>query len=147
MSLALFAVSTVIGCGGAAKKQETVSAGIRDYGDGLRWQRFEQAAARLPSDVRLEFLDNLEDSEDDLRIDDYEVSRMILKKRGLAEVSIRWFWHLETKGVVHKTTTTQLWKQSGRRWHLTSETHVKGEELPGLPIWEHLEKDEPEEAI
>ena len=138
-------VLAVLGCGSAAKKQETVTMGIRDYGDGLRWQRFEQAAARLPVDVRLEFLDQLEDTEEDLRIDDYEVSRMIMKTRGLAEVSIRWFWHLETKGIVHKTTTTQVWKQQGARWHLTSESHVKGEELPGLPIWEHLEKEESEE--
>ena len=116
--------------------------GVRDYGDGLRWQRFEQAASRLPNDKRVEFLDIQDEHEEDLRVDDYEVTRMKGGTDGKAIVSVRWMWHSDRKGIVHKTMTKQTWAKHGKRWIMTDEEHLKGEEIPGLPLWAELDSDE-----
>ena len=77
---------------------------VRSYNDGIRWQRFNLAAAHVPAAGRDDFLDRHDQLSDDLRISDYEVIRVRYDDaRHQARVHIKFTWHLDSRGVVHTT--------------------------------------------
>jgi hypothetical protein len=111
---------------------------LRNYNEAVRWQKYDQAALNVPVREREDFLDEREEIGEDLRIVDFEVKRVRFREaRTRARVDVQYSWHLDSRGIVHKTVTRQEWQREGKAWLITAETRVRGEEMPGI--------DEPEE--
>jgi hypothetical protein len=131
LALAAFAAST--GCGAAQREPEPLDQAVRVYNDGLRWQRFDDAASRLPSDRRDDFLDERDQLHDDLRISEYDVIRVRYDdKQRRAKVQVKYTWYLESRGVVHETHTVQTWHRGDEIWVMRGERYLRGEAMPGL---------------
>jgi hypothetical protein len=106
---------------------------VRSFNEALRWQRHPDAASHVPAGERRAFLDERESLEDELRIADYEVSRLDLEAGGArARVQIKFTWHLQSQGTVYTTVVEQRWRRRGDRWQVVGERQVRGEPMPGV---------------
>ena len=131
-SLALV-VLLAAACGGTQKPSQNLMEDLRAYHEGLRWQRFEDTAARLPASMREAFLDARDELEDELRVDDYEITRVRFgRSEKVAHVQVKVSWHLDSVGVVHETVVEQRWEEKKRAWFLFGEKVKRGEPMPGL---------------
>ncbi len=151
ITIAMATSLLVIGaCGGSSKRTADLLYDVRAYNEGIRWQKFPQSAVRILPAARDHFLDVREDLEEDLRVDEFEITRMKVtgKDKGKARVQVKWTWHMDSKGIVHTTTTSQKWKRFGKRWMMLQEFHVRGEEMPGVleEPEEELESGDPKES-
>jgi len=120
-------------CGSSPKDGEDLLGEVRFYSEGVRWKKYEDAAARIPPGEREAFLDQKESLDDELHIDDYEIARVKLKdgKEG-AVVQVKYTWHLDSVGVVYDTVVEQIWERRGVRWLRVAESRKRGERMPGL---------------
>ncbi len=133
-------VLVMAACTSSAQRRQNFMGAVRGYNDGLRWQRHTHAAAFIPPAERGDFIDEREELSEDLRIDDYELSRVRVDAQGnRADVQVKYTWHRDSKGVVHHTTSRQLWERHGKQWQMVEEARLRGEEMPGVP-------ESPEEA-
>jgi hypothetical protein len=133
------------GCGAAQREPEPLDQAVRVYNEGLRWQRFDEAASRLPADRRDDFLDQRDQLHDDLRISDYDVIRVRYDgKQRRARVQVKYTWYLESRGVVHETHAVQTWHRGAEIWVMRGERHLRGETMPGLKGSEDEDEDKPE---
>lgn len=139
-----------LACGAGPKRSETLLSDVQGYGDGIRWRKPAQAAVRIPPNERDDFLDERTLLDEDLRIADYEITRLSLRgpDQDRAEVRMRWTWHLDGKVQVHTTVTEQAWERHGKRWLMVEERRVSGEPMPGMaePAAEPPEPAEPAPA-
>jgi hypothetical protein len=120
-------------CASQQKKTESLLEQSQRYQEGLRWQRFEDAASHVPPSQREAFLDEHDELSEDLRIDDYEVIRVKFKKdHEEARVQVKYTWHLDSEGVVKETVTDQRWERHGVNWWLADEVVKRGENMPGV---------------
>ncbi len=133
----------VAGCGATPRTQDCMNA-IRGYNDAMRWQRLPEAAGFIAAAEREAFLDEQEELADELRIDDYEVTRMRAAGRDRAWAQVKYTWHLDNVGTVNETTTEQAWERHGKRWMMAEERRTRGETMPGVA--EPLD-DSPREAM
>jgi hypothetical protein len=123
----------VAGCGAAQREPEPLDQAVRVYNDGLRWQRFDEAASRLPAARRDDFLDQRDQLHDDLRISEYDVIRVRYDdKQRRARVQVKYTWYLESRGVVHETHAVQTWHRGDEIWVMRGERFLRGEVMPGL---------------
>jgi hypothetical protein len=121
------------GCAATQRKAEPLADSVRAYNDSLRWERFDEAATRLPADRRDDFLDQRDQLHEDLRVSDYEIIRVRNDDKGRrARVQIKYTWYLESRGKVHETHAVQTWHQGTEIWILRSERFLRGEPMPGL---------------
>ncbi len=122
------------GCGAASPRPGAVLLDdVRGYNDGVRWNNPSQAALRVPPAEREDFLDERDEIADDLRIGDYEIINVRQGSRGhRATIHVKWTWHLDSRGIVHTTTSEQRWQLHGKQWLLVSETRLRGEKMPGV---------------
>ena len=134
-AVVVFTVSMAVSaCGGFTQRVEPLDDSVRIYNSGVRWQKFLEAAQRLPPDQRDDFLDERDQLSDDLRVDDYEVIRIRASKDNRqAKVQVKYTWHLDSRGVVHSTHAVQSWERLGKIWVMVSETHMRGDSMPGVP--------------
>lgn len=131
--LAALAAIALAGCAAAQRKTEPLADSVRAYNDSVRWQRFDDAATRLPPDRRDDFLDQRDQLHEDLRISDYEVIRVRNDAKGRrARVQIKYTWYLDSNGKVHETHAVQTWHQGDEVWILKGERFLRGEPMPGL---------------
>ena len=132
------AVSCLGGCAPRVPPREDLMTRVRQYTEGLRWRRYEDAAMLLAAVNRESFLEERDDLDEDLRIDATDIIRVRVGGKGdKAEVRIRYGWYLNSEGLVKKTTALQEWEKRSDRWVLVTEVLHKGEPMPGLG-----EKDE-----
>jgi hypothetical protein len=130
---AMIVALVLAACGSTRKYGEDLVFHSRAYQEGLRWRRFDDAAARVPPPAREAFLDERDQLDHDLRIDDYEITRVKLGKDHYeGEVQVVYSWHLDSVGVVHETTVTQHWERHGPGWYVLSERRRSGDEMPGV---------------
>jgi hypothetical protein len=138
--LAILAILSLIailysGCisGFGYSQQDRVTLAAREYNNGVRWGRLEQAAMHLQQKERKHFYDQHKDLEDDLEIADCEMVSLELdksdKKHPRAIARVEYTWSLKTVGLVEKTFTEQKWEELGGDWVMMSETRTKGEPL------------------
>ena len=125
------------GCG-AAPKEDTLTESIRSYNDGVRWERYTIAAAKILPKQRGEFVDEKDQLADDLHITDYDIVRVEAKGDREARVQIKVTWYRDSEGVVRDTTAVQTWERHGKAWFMVDETRQRGAEMPGL-----VNRDEP----
>jgi hypothetical protein len=130
----LAVVLVVAACAGSAQERnEALTDDVRSFQDGVRWKRYEEAAAFVPPDRREKFLDDRDEIDHDLRIDDFEVERVKVGS-GASEaiVQVRFTWHLDSVGAVHETVVDERWKKAGKSWHIVSAEHKRGEKMPAV---------------
>ncbi len=129
----LAAMCLALACGGSSSRSADLQRDVRTYGDGLRWRNFPSAAMHVAPPKRPDFLEQRETLDDDLRIADWEMTRLEYDDtRYRAEVQIEYTWLLDSRGIVHKTVSRQWWSRHGDVWLLDREVRVRGEPMPGL---------------
>jgi len=128
----LFVMVLATACGGAQKDQETLTESIRAYNDGIRWARFEVAASQLPPKQRGEFVDEMDERADNLKITDYEIVKVDTRGPKEAKVQIKVSWYLDDVGTLRETHAVQTWERHGKQWWMVDESRVRGDEMPGL---------------
>ena len=128
LALVLFA------CGAPqVRAEEDLSESIRQFNDGVRWERFAVAASSIPPAQRSQFVDDMDERASDLKITDYEVVRVDPRGRTEASVHIKLSWYKASEGTVHETHALQTWERHGKAWWMVDESRMRGTEMPGLP--------------
>lgn len=120
------------GCGAAQKDTETLSESIRNYNEGVRWERYTMAASSLPPKLRGAWVDEMDKRSKDLRITDYEILRMDANGSRSAMVQVKMTWYLDSVGSVKETHAKQTWERKGKEWFMVEEVRLRGDEMPGL---------------
>ena len=131
----MFAIAAAVAaCGARPKRATLLLDDVHGYHDGVRWEKFAQAAVRLPVPERADFIEERLELAEELRIADVELIRVHYRGKGemAAEVSVRYLWHLDSRGIVHKTWAREEWERQGKRWILTRQVRTRGEPMPGL---------------
>ena len=129
---ALILVLAAAGCGAVPKQPDTLGESIRSYNDGVRWGRLTVAAAKVPPRERAQFIDEMDERSEDVKITDYEILNVASSGARAAKVRIKMSWYLASKGTVHETHAEQTWERSGKAWFMVQEERVRGAEMPGL---------------
>jgi hypothetical protein len=136
--LAQLLVATVVtslgvGCGGVPLPDTPdLSETVRQFNDGVRWERFASAASALPPRERSQFVDDMDQRADELKITDYEVVRLDPHGDRSARVQVKLTWYKVSEGTVHETHAVQTWERHGRAWWMVDATRLRGAEMPGL---------------
>ena len=132
MKAALIGIILVGACAGRQRAPEFMDE-VRGYGEGLRWRRPVEAAMRVPTREREDFLSEREELDDDLRIADWEVERVDWLAPGQrAKVRVTYTWMLDSRGLVFTTVADQRWELRGKAWLMVAEERRRGEPMPGL---------------
>lgn len=116
----------------APKAGDTLGESVRAYNDGVRWERFTNAALHVPPKERSQFVDDADARAKDLKITDYELVRVEQKGDKVAEVQVKMEWYLDSEGKVRETHARQTWERHGKTWWIVDETRMRGVEMPGL---------------
>jgi hypothetical protein len=126
-------VVCLVACGAAQHAAEPLGDAVRSYNDGVRWERFSNAAVHLPPKERATFVDEADERAKDLKITDYDIVKIEPKGENEAKVQIKLSWYKDSEGTVHETHSTQTWERHGRAWLMVDEARLRGPEMPGLP--------------
>ena len=119
-------------CGGPQQNSETLAESIRSFNEGMRWQRFENAAVSIPPRERSSFVEAMDQRTKDLKITDYEIVRVDRKSEKEAKVQVKVSWYRDTEGTLKETHAMQLWQRKGKAWLMVDQTRYRGDEMPGL---------------
>jgi hypothetical protein len=113
--------------------REQVLVAAREYNDGVRWGKFEQAANRVPKDQRKKFFEKHRGLEEELEFADYELTAVDVDKSDKKHVKVTaqvdYTWSLKREGLVQKTSTKQHWEEQNSEWVLVREERFKGAPL------------------
>jgi hypothetical protein len=125
---------TITGCGAPqVRAQNDLAESVRQFNDGMRWERFTIAASSIPPPQRAQFVDDMDQRSADLKITDYDVVRVDPRGDREARVQIKLSWYKASENTVHETHALQTWERHGKTWLMVDETRVRGAEMPGLP--------------
>jgi hypothetical protein len=130
ISLALLACGA---CGARARSTDTLADSIRGFNDGVRWGRFAAAAARIPPRERSQFVEEMDERAEDLKITDYEIVNVDTRGPREARVQVKLSWYRTSEGTLRETHAVQTWERQGDLWMMVAEARVRGAEMPGLP--------------
>ena len=123
----------LLGCGAAMPHDEPdLSESVRQFNDGVRWERFAAAAVAIPPRERSQFVDDMDERASELKITDYEVVRVDPRGTSEAKVHIKLSWYKASEGTVHETHALQTWERHGKSWWMVDEIRLRGAEMPGL---------------
>jgi hypothetical protein len=127
------AIIVLCACGAPQVRSENdLSESIRLFNDDVRWGRFAAAAKSIPPAQRSQFVDEMDERADDLKITDYEIVRVDPQGGREARVHIKLSWYRASQGTVHETHALQSWERHGKAWRMVDETRLRGAEMPGL---------------
>lgn len=116
----------------SAKQGDTLVDSVRQYNDGIRWERFAVAAVHVPPKERSVFLDAADERAHDVKITEYDVVGIEPKGDREATVQIKMSWYRDSEGTLRETQAMQHWEKHGKTWWMVDETRLKGHEMPGL---------------
>jgi hypothetical protein len=111
---------------------DTLAESVREYNEGVRWERFANAAVHVPPTERAQFLDDSDARAKDLRITEYDLVRVEQKNDTEAEVQVKIGWYLDSEGKLRETHSKQSWERHGKTWWIIDEARQRGYEMPGL---------------
>jgi hypothetical protein len=132
MKHAILVILTFAGaCAGPSGQGYALSDAVRAYTEGVKWERFDAAAAVIPPRERDLFLDERDQLAKDLRITETEILRLTQRGRR-AEVHVKLTWYRDSEGVVRTSVAAQRWERQGKAWRLVDEHRARGDEMPGL---------------
>jgi len=120
------------GCGARPRGTEALSDSIRSFNDGVRWERFAIAAARIPPPERAQFVDEMDERAEELKITDYEIVTVDARGPREARVQVKLSWYRPADGTLRETHALQTWERRGAAWLMVAEARVRGAEMPGL---------------
>jgi hypothetical protein len=121
------------GCGAPQLRPEhDLTDSVRQFNDGVRWERFGVAASSIPPAQRSEFVDQMDERATDVKITDYDVVRVDPHGAHEARVQIKLSWYKASEGTVHETHAMQTWEQHGKVWLMVDESRLRGAAMPGL---------------
>jgi hypothetical protein len=133
MRATLISVLVLLACGGPqARGEADLSESIRQFNEGVRWERFSAAATSIPPPQRSHFVDEMDQRASDLKITDYEIVNVAPRGDREARVQIKLSWYRASEGTVHETHAIQTWERHGKSWLMVDETRLRGAEMPGL---------------
>jgi hypothetical protein len=137
----LLLMCALAGCASLAPKKnsEGLSDQVREYNEGVRWERYAVAAVHVPPRERARFVDDWDTRSTDLKISDFEVVEIARKGPAGARVHVKLSWYKNSEGTLHETHAMQVWERHGDDWLIVDESRLRGPEMPGLP--EPLMKD------
>jgi hypothetical protein len=123
----------LLGCGAPQVRTENdLTESIRQFNDGVRWERFAVAASSIPPPQRAQFVDEMDERASDLKITDYEVVKVDPHGAREASVQVKLSWYQASVGTVHETHALQTWERHGKVWWMVDEARLRGSEMPGL---------------
>ena len=120
-------------CGARAGGTETLTESVRSFNEGVRWERFAAAAVRIPPRERSQFVEEMDERAEDLKITDYEIVRVDARGAHEARVQVKLSWYRTSEGTLRETHAMQTWERQGKAWMMVAEARVRGAEMPGLP--------------
>ncbi len=129
---ALAALSAGVSACRPPRSGDTLAESIRSYNEGVRWERFANAAVHVPPKERSQFLDDYDARAKDLRITEYDLVRVEQKTDTEAEVQVKIGWYLDSEGKLRETHAKQTWERHGKTWWIIDESRLRGFEMPGL---------------
>lgn len=123
----------MLGCGAAMPHDEPdLFESVRLFNDGVRWERFSNAAGAIPPKERSQFVDEMDQRASDLKITDYEVVRVDPHGEREAKVQVKLSWYKGSEGMLRETHAVQTWERHGKSWWMVDEIRLRGAEMPGL---------------
>lgn len=129
-----FLVALLVGgCGAPPRGAESLSDSVRSFNDGVRWERFALAAARVPPAERSQFVDEMDERAGELKITDYEIVTVDARGPQRARVHVKLSWYRPAEGTLRETHALQTWERRGAAWMMVGEARVRGAAMPGLP--------------
>jgi hypothetical protein len=120
------------GCiaGAGYSLRDRITEAAREYNDGVRWGRLEQAVVHVPAERRERFVNRHAQLEDELEIADCEMVHLeVDAKHERATARVEYLWSLRRRGLVEKTATDQDWVRKDGQWVVDREVRVKGAPL------------------
>ena len=108
--------------------REKLVMAVREYNDGVRWSRLDQAVGRMVPDSRQRFLDRHAALAEELDITDYDVTRIDVE-RETATVTVEVSWSLKRRGLLERTIVVEDWKRQRGDWVLVKESRLRGAPL------------------
>jgi hypothetical protein len=131
--LVLAVSAQLAACGAPARATETLGESIRSFNDGVRWERFAAAAVRIPPRERSQFVEEMDERAEALKITDYEIVNVDARGPREARVQVKLSWYRTSEGTLRETHAVQTWERQGGAWMMVAEARVRGAEMPGLP--------------
>jgi hypothetical protein len=122
----------IAGCAGRQQSAEGLTESIRSFNEGIRWERFSVAAARVPAPERSQFVEDMDQRAEDLKITDYEIVRVDNRGTQEARVHVKLSWYRTSEGTLRETHALQTWERQGKAWMMVDEARMRGAEMPGL---------------
>jgi hypothetical protein len=123
----------LIGCGATPHPAEPLGDAVRSFNDGIRWERFANAAIHIPPKERGTFVDEADERAKDLKITDYDIVKIEPRGEREAKVQVKLSWYKDSEGTLHETHAIQTWEREGKAWLMVDESRLRGPEMPGLP--------------
>lgn len=121
----------MVGMGYSARDKVTEAA--REYNDGVRWGKYDQAAKHVAVDKRKSFLERHKALDEELEIADYEMTAIDVdksnRKQYKSTARMEYTWTLKREGLIKKTTTQQYWEERDGDWVMAREERIKGAPL------------------
>jgi hypothetical protein len=139
----VLAVVMLVACGSAQRDADTLAESIRSFNDGIRWGRYEVAAAKIPTRERSQFIDEMDSRGDDVRISEYEIVNVDAHGTKEARVHLKFSWYRDKEEIVRETHSLQTWERHGKDWFMVQEARTRGAAMPGLPEGDHGTPDAP----
>ncbi|HEU0032246.1 MAG TPA: hypothetical protein VFQ53_16540 [Kofleriaceae bacterium] len=125
-------VLAIAACGSQQRDTDTLAESIRSYNEGVRWGRYAIAATKIPPRERSQFVEQMDERANDMRITDYEIVNVDAKNKRVANVRVKVSWYRDSEGTLHETHAVQEWERQGQLWFMVGEHRVRGDEMPGL---------------
>jgi hypothetical protein len=118
-------------CADQFSRREQLLAVVKEYNDGVRWNRLEQSAIHLAPSDRRHFADRHAPLADELEVTDYDVTRVeIDQKHDTATVVVDVQWSMKRRGLLERTVVEEKWSLHNGDWLLTRESRLRGAALP-----------------
>lgn len=123
---AILLVPVLVGCPHYRSPGDRLRMAVMEYNDGIRWQRWKEAARFLPPDKRDEFLERKEAEAGSFRVTEFEVHDVRHEQQDdAADVIVEFTWHRYPSLTVHRTRVRQHWVFRRSEWILLSQEEVK----------------------
>jgi hypothetical protein len=122
----------VAGCAGRQQAADGLAESIRSFNEGIRWERFSVAASRVPAPERSQFVEDMDQRAEDLKITDYEIVQVDNRGSKEARVHVKLSWYRTSEGTLRETHALQTWERQGKSWMMVAEARTRGAEMPGL---------------
>lgn len=122
LRLAVVFLATAVAC--VSSKEEiakSLQESVKGYNEAYRWKSYQLAASYLPADLRLAFVANYEEDDQELHVEGYEILAVHFESENVARVQVRYSYMAIPSVVLQKQISTQHWARVNDQWILEHE--------------------------